>query len=90
MSRLAIESLNFSDNETCTILANFLNTAVNLSYLDIEYQDATRPIRITVNPASDGNEGSIVISNYDDSSLVIVDMPTNKSIAVNVNYGDIG
>ena len=42
----ALAGANFSEDETCTVLANFIEENYNLEYLGIMNQDWTRPIKV--------------------------------------------
>ena len=63
---------------------------MSLEYLDIEYQDATRPIKVVVIPATDSTDGTIMITDYYTTSDVIVSVATSRTIGLDMHYGTIG
>ena len=52
-----------------------------MDYLDIEYQDSERPIKIFVTPAtsSDAADGTIQVTDYYDTADVILEMATSRT-----------
>ena len=88
---VGLESANFSSDETCEVLADLIDKAVMMEYLDIEYQDAVRPIRVVVVPASaeGAYDGSITITNYDTGAGILT-QTTGRTLDLDMFYGDIG
>ena len=44
---------------------NFVETAVNVSYLNIEYQEMTRPVGIFFKPQTDDSNGKAIVTVYE-------------------------
>lgn len=89
---IGAESMNFSTQEACQAVANLIDAAPIMEELDIEYQDSERPIKIFITPATsaDAADGLIKITDYYDTTDVIVEMATSRTVELDVNYGDIG
>ena len=70
---MGLESLKFSEYDAVQALANFIDRAGALEFLDIEYQNDSRPISITGVPAtsSDLNDGSITITDYNTGEVIV-------------------
>ena len=44
---------------------NFVETAVNVSYLNIEYQEMTRPVGVFFRPQTDDSNGKAIVTVYE-------------------------
>ena len=88
---IRLESANFSSDTTCQVLADFIMATRVMSFLDIEYQDAERPIKIDVVTATNDGvfDGKITISDYDTGD-VIIEQASDRTFYLIVNYGEIG
>ena len=86
------ESMNFSTQDACLAIAIFINAATAMGDLNIGYQDATRPIQIFVTPATSSAvaNGTIQITDYYDTTDVILEMASSRQTSLTVDYGTIG
>ena len=82
------ESQDFSMDESCVELANFINSAHSLETLYLDNQVGDRPIWVDIAYASsaDANDGTITISEYDDASSVVYTTSTSKTVNEKFNF----
>ena len=90
LSTLTLESANFSTDEASEALAKLVDMAPQVSTLNIESQNADRPVRVVLVPATANADtnGSISIKNYVSDEMVHT-MTTARTSSPIVNYGDV-
>ena len=90
LTHIGLEYANFSDDETCQVLADLIDAASNVSFLNIGYQNADRPIRVAVVQGTWGQaNGSITITNYCTGEQILT-QATARPYPVTVAYGTVG
>jgi len=87
---LTLESANFSTDDACEALAKLVDVASKVTTFNIKKQNMDRPVRIVVDPATDeaSTDGSISINDFV-TNEIIYSMPTARTSALNVDYGDV-
>ena len=88
LETVSLMQANFSVDEPCQALADFINVATGMTSLELEYQDSVRPIKVNVTPASaEGvSDGTITITDYSDESVVILTQSTTRTQSLYVTY----
>ena len=78
---IVLDNADFTEDSTCEVVANFINDATNLSWMESYYQNSERPITIVLTPASaEGmNDGSIVVRDCTDGGQPIYTMSTSRT-----------
>ena len=78
------ESCDFSDDETCAILADFIDKAAQLHRFELHGQVSERKIKVELEVATEGEEGkpgSIKITDSETEQLVLqVDTQRTKEV----------
>ena len=65
LTSMTLQYPDFSTDDAAIALMNFVETAVNVSYLNIEYQEMTRPVGIFFKPQTDDSNGKAIVTVYE-------------------------
>ena len=71
LNSIILQNADFSSDETCVELADFINDAAAVYSFNIQNQSTTRPISIEVVPASGSVAGSITISDKNTGDVIV-------------------
>ena len=86
LNGISLFHADFTDDATCEVVANFINDATNLNWMEFYFQNPERPISIVVTPASaEGeNDGTIEVKDCANGGQSIYSMSTARTLSMYV------